>query len=298
MKKLLYSSPYVPAEWVTAHGFQPIRFVANESGWPDWKIDEAAHCTEGLCPYASAFLSEAETGDFDVVVATTTCDQMRHIPEIAETDCSIFLMSVPSTWQSPGSFRLYIRELERLGAFLSAESGVAPDATALAEVLQAAEARRDQTGSQTTIPPGRVPIAITGGPLLPSANGLVSEIERAGGVVVLDATESGKMSMPARFDRRRLQDEPFQVMAEAYFAIPDIGRRPNSQYYSFIERELSAHDVSGLIIQRHTWCDLWHAEVQRLKEWAPIPVLDLDGGHSADARSKTRIQAFMEMLRG
>ena len=54
-------------------------------------------------------------------------------------------------------------------------------------------------------------------------------VERAGGRVVLDATEGGERTLPRPFDPARLAADPFEELADAYFdAIPDAFRRPNS----------------------------------------------------------------------
>jgi benzoyl-CoA reductase/2-hydroxyglutaryl-CoA dehydratase subunit BcrC/BadD/HgdB len=47
----------------------------------------------------------------------------------------------------------------------------------------------------------------------------------------------------------------------------------------------------------HPWCDLWRAELPRIREASPVPVLhvDLAGGGRAEGAWTTRIQAFLEM---
>ena len=54
------------------------------------------------------------------------------------------------------------------------------------------------------------------------------------------------------------------------------------------------------LFRRYVWCDLWHAELQRMKEWSPVPVLEIDvgcGDHGAWSRLRGRIEAFLEVLR-
>jgi hypothetical protein len=63
---------------------------------------------------------------------------------------------------------------------------------------------------------------------------------------------------------------------------------------------LAARHVRGIILHRYVWCDLWHAEGQRLKQWSPTPVLELDVGPddtAAPNRIQGRIEAFLEMLK-
>ena len=62
---------------------------------------------------------------------------------------------------------------------------------------------------------------------------------------------------------------------------------------------LAASGARGMILRRYLWCDLWHAESQRLKRWSPVPVLEIDIGPDDDAapnRVQGRIEAFLETL--
>jgi benzoyl-CoA reductase/2-hydroxyglutaryl-CoA dehydratase subunit BcrC/BadD/HgdB len=95
MKKAVYSCPYVPAEWIAAHGLRPSRIIPSP-------VSDAARI-EGLCPYAEAFINEV-TNDDDAcaIIVTTLCDQMRRAYEVINAECgtSVFLMNVPSTWKT------------------------------------------------------------------------------------------------------------------------------------------------------------------------------------------------------
>ena len=125
-------------------------------------------------------------------------------------------------------------------------------------------------------------------------------IERSGGRVVLDGTESGPRTLPAPVDRRRLQGDPLLELMDAYFgAIPDAFRRPDTALYAWLTRELAASGARGAIVWRYVWCDMWSASAARLREMTGLPVLDLDvsADESGHARAAGRIQAFMEVLR-
>ena len=66
-------------------------------------------------------------------------------------------------------------------------------------------------------------------------------VERAGGRVVLDATEGGRRTMPRPFDA----GESRPTLSENWptpisMAIPDAFRRPNSRLYEWLGRELAA----------------------------------------------------------
>jgi benzoyl-CoA reductase/2-hydroxyglutaryl-CoA dehydratase subunit BcrC/BadD/HgdB len=137
--------------------------------------------------------------------------------------------------------------------------------------------------------------------LLETDCGFFQLVEHAGGRIVLDATEGSERTSPRPFDAARVACEPLEELADAYFdGIPDAFRRPNTKLYEWLGRELAARRVRGIILRRYLWCDLWHAEAQRLKEWSTTPVLEIDVGPDdmfAPNRVQGRIEAFLEMLR-
>ena len=116
----------------------------------------------------------------------------------------------------------------------------------------------------------------------------------------MDATESGERTMPALFDRSRLNNDPLEQLTKAYFgSIPDVFRRPNNEFYTWLEQEITDRGVRGIILHRYVWCDIWHGELARLKERTNLPVLDLDWGDGEDCTNNYvsgRLQAFMETL--
>ena len=375
MKTIAYTSPFVPPEWIAAHGLRPCWMRLRAAGGRS-----PVGLGRGVCPYAGALteaarrwgqtlkhqigsvradLAKPQAHDrppdrlFDIlrsdpitsaVVVTTACDQMRYAAAVLqqEGELPVFLFNVPSTWQSAAAGRLYFDELRRLGRFLVRLGGKAPDGKELGRVMleyddaraavrearphlsarQFAEALAGLRGGETSPPSlaasprpalrgeaasggggvrAGVPLALLGGPLLERDYALLDRIEQAGGRVVLDATEGGERTMPPAFDRRRLRDEPLAELALAYFEnIPDVFRRPNSGLYEWLARQLAARSAQGIIFRRYVWCDLWHAELHRLREQSGVPVLDIDvdgddGGTLA--RTMGRLEAFLEMLR-
>ena len=146
----------------------------------------------------------------------------------------------------------------------------------------------------------RVPLALVGGPLMAGDLGLFDLIERCGGEVVLDATESGELSLPRPFERRRLEDDPIGELADAYFgSLPGVFRRPDAELFRWLRERLAERGARGMIVRHYIWCDLWHAAAGRLAEWGEVPVLNVqvDAEEHDSARLSGRIQAFVEMLR-
>lgn len=328
MKRIIYSCPYVPAEWIAAHGLRPNRIMPESANSAAVMIRR-----EGVCPYARAFVGAVVTcRQAGGAIVTTVCDQMRRAFDILvrQSELPVFLMNVPSTWQTVASQRLYLDEIKRLGRFLVRLGGKSPLQRDLAKVMleydaarasifaargsisarQYAEAiaafGRDGPDGIANYLAGSgllnsgVPLAIVGGPLMRSDFGIYDMVEQAGGRMVLDATETGERGMCGPFDRRRLHEDPLAELANAYFGgIQDASRRPNSELYGWLAHEFSARGVRGIIFRRYVWCDMWHAELQRLKEWVDLPVLDIDvAGDTGVERQRwqNRIRAFLETL--
>ena len=294
MKSVLYTCPFVPAEWIAAYDLDPVR-IAPESA--------RTGITAGVCPFAAAFIHAACTTDAGAVVVTTVCDQMRRSAEIIEARCEtpVFLMNVPATWQTASAARLYRDELARLGRFLETLGGTEPTSEKLTETMLHYDSLRAKcrTAAENARPEG-IPLILAGGPLRSTDFEIFELVEQAGGTIVLDATAGGEMTMAPPFDRARLASDPAGELADAYFGrIPHAMRRPNSQLYEYLNRELTARGARGLIYRRYQWCDTWHGEAGRLKDSLPVPVLDLVAGDDESDRAYvlTRIQAFVEMLR-
>ncbi len=294
-KTIVYTCPYVPAEWIAAHGLRPRRTVPLPRSGP-----AVIPRVEGLCPYARAFVNDvAADGEADGIVVTTVCDQMRRVFDllVRRVNRPAFLLNVPSTWQTVGAQRLYLDELKRLGRFLVRLGGHEPAGAELARVmLEYDDAREDIVESAET---DGVPIAVVGGPLMRRDRILFDIIVECGGRVVLDATETGQRGRRDTFDRRALAEDPLMELARAYFGIPDASRRPNSGLYKWLKRELAQAGARGIIFHHYVWCDTWHAEFGRLKDWAGLPVLKLDSegpNKTSATRARNSIRAFLEVL--
>ena len=315
--RVAYVSPFVPPEWLEACGAEPRRLR------PRRDARDAGPAT-GACAFARATLSAALAGrDADAFVFATTCDQMRRAAErAAVAGARTFLLNVPATWQTPAALRLYRDELERLARAVAAWGGRASLPAGLAAAMRRHEALREDVLAEAARrgprafdrlfagpgahegpdPPAgrRVPLALVGGPLGAQDADLVDRIARAGGAVVLDGTETGARTLPARFDRRRLDAEPLDVLVEAYAgALPDVSRRPDDPLYAWLRREVPLSGARGVLLVRPVWCDPWAAHAERIAEATgrPVLVLDLDGDGGARPGLDGRIEAFLEMLR-
>lgn len=301
MKTIAYASPFVPPEWIAAHRLRPLRLYPRIA---DGRSFVAV--ARGRCPFASA-VAEMGLADSEAsaLVLTTACDQMRYAAGLLEMDgrYPFFLLNAPSTWQTTSAAELYGEELRRLGRFLVALGGQTPDAATLSETMLAHAAERKATGRRLLVDGEHtgIPLAVLGGPLWESDDTFFDLIERVGGCVVLDGTEGGERTLPRPFDPAAVASDPFAELADAYFdGIPDPFRRPNSGFYEWLARELSSRRVRGIVFYRYVWCDLWHAELPRVRQQSGLPVLEIDVGPDGTCeydRAQGRIEAFLETLR-
>lgn len=320
LKRVTYECPFVPAEWIGAHGLQPSRIMprARRGGG-----------IEGLCAYARAFGDRLAKSDAAAVIVTTVCDPLRRLPELpgVEEGPPLFLFNVPATWQSRGAQELYLEELRRLGRFLVELGGVSPSDEELACVMLEFDERRgwlrdargklsprafaeaiacfhrgdpfELEGLEGSTTHSGVPLALVGGPLLLEHLELFDLVEAHGGHIALDATDTGERGLPAPFDRRALREAPLLHLADAYFGtIPSAFRRPNSELYRWLRERMSERGIAGILFKRYVWCDLWNAESERMREWTDVPLLAIDThDQGLDPSLASRVQALLEVLR-
>ena len=117
MNAVGYSSPFVPAEWIAAHGLRPERL----------RLHPSERLTRGICPYAggAAGCGPRLWGMVRHRGLGGTGDRVRSDAMRAPRCWSsgaigpVFLLNVPSTWQTPAARQLYLDELRRLGRFLA-----------------------------------------------------------------------------------------------------------------------------------------------------------------------------------
>jgi benzoyl-CoA reductase/2-hydroxyglutaryl-CoA dehydratase subunit BcrC/BadD/HgdB len=287
MKKILCSSQYIPAGWISAHGLQPVMELSGS-------FCNSEGEGEGICTYAETLYRNALSENIDAVVFTTGCDQMRRISDLVRSagkEC--FLMNIPSTWKNPVSIEIFKDELKRLSIFLSKQSEEEFSYEILKEELFKNKKRPEEIRKGKRI-------SLMGGPMTGSDKGLIKLLVENGANIALDATEQGEIANPD-IDFNNLEKDPVAEIANAYFYdMPDIAKRPNLQFYEKIEKLIEEREIEGIIVRVYPWCDLWHAEVQRIKEYFDTPVLqitaDVNMEFEKDKRLQTRINAFLEMI--
>jgi benzoyl-CoA reductase/2-hydroxyglutaryl-CoA dehydratase subunit BcrC/BadD/HgdB len=300
MKRILYACPYIPAEWIAAHGCTPHRI--NPQGQPNAELEGL----DGVCAFVKAFLSDALADkQADAVIMTTLCDQMRRAFDLFQSQDARpgFLFNLPSTWQTAQARGLYADELKRLGRFLTRLGASPPEPAALARIMCDSDDERIRLRAQASSAPaqtGQTRLALVGGPWLQKYDALLEMLEQCGAAIVLDATETGQLGSCRAFDREALED-PFTELVSAYFdSIQHAGRRPNTGFYQRLHDDIQQHEIQGIIWRRYLWCDLWHAALAHAREELKLPIMDLEVTDTLPrdhARLLNRVQAFVEMLK-
>jgi hypothetical protein len=216
------TSPWIPAEWIRAHGLQPRGIGSEENfqsgGWP---------LGAGECAFAEAAVRFAEARADCAVIFATSCDQLRRGFDAAVLggQRQVFLFNLPATWQTAAAGQMFRSELERLGQFLLTIGGRPPTGDELRqEMVRCSETRRRLLDSAscssarafagalaqfhwdgsfspalTVAPTTQIPLALLGGPFLAPHWKWLDEVEAAGGRIALNATEWGERSLSPAF---------------------------------------------------------------------------------------------------
>ena len=326
--QVFYVSPWMSPEFIEAHGLEPRGA---------WFADEPNHLppAAGACAFAQTLIRLAETHPNSAVVFPSHCDQLRRgFDAVARAAPGrVFLFNLPATWQTAVGERIFRAELERLGGFLVRLGGRPPSAVDLAitmgryavarcRLLEAAgrlparsycealarfhwDGTLDVSQQGSAPQPGSIPLALVGGPLPPRQMHVLDVIERAGGRVVVDATETGERSLgPGQdADQGHAADEtvPDLLQRLTHSCLErcvDVFQRPNTRLYLWLKQRLSTRQVRGILLWHFIGCDLWRAEAQPLQDAFGLPVLLLEA-HEAPTdplRRSGRIQAFLESL--
>lgn len=296
MRRILYSSAFVPRELLRAHSFAPVFGIAGRAH-PNQPVPEGA----GVCSYMQAFINEAcRAPEVAALIVTTECDQMRRGSEFAHRGVKppTFLLNVPASGRSAAMQTAYLSELRRLDRFLAEVGGGPVSAAELWRMMRACEAQRSAAPRKEP-EAGRIPLAVIGAHSRCSDETLASEVAALGGCIVLTGLEHGERGRPAPFEHSMTDADPLAELARAYFnTIPGIFQRPNVHLFEWLRSSVAASGARGVILLRQPWCDLWHAEVPRLREALDVPLLDLDGGgEELEAQGRMRLQALLESLR-
>jgi len=323
------TSPWVPPEWVKAHGLEP------RGIWAQPALREMAPAA-GVCAYAETVLRHAEEQADSAFVFTTHCDQLRRAFDALSGGApgQVFLFNLPATSGTPAAGGLFHDELNRLSHWLVSVGGRRPEPGALGRLAgEYQRARRRLIAAADGCPArqyaeavlrfhwegrvelpsaaepqaatrreGLVRLGLVGGPFTAQHWALLDEMERAGGSVVLNGTEAGERSLgagePDGGEDLAASLTPEQLSGLFLSQIVDVFQRPNDRLYEWLRQRVRARRVEALVLWHYFGCDLWRAELQTLRETLRLPVLMLEADETGGGfpRNRTRLQAFLEAL--
>lgn len=334
--RVICTSPWIPHEWILAHGLEPHGIWSCEASTPQ------APPSAGLCAFASLTLEIAVQSPKDAIVFSSHCDQLRRTFDLACRHRSLgtFLFNLPATWKSETAVRLFDSELERLGKFLLSLGGHEPSPQQLVELLSSYGAARrklenaagnvparvfseevlqmfepgfsqntpaDSAPRRAEPPKSAIPIALVGGPMRRADWTVLDIIEQLGCQIVLNATEPGERNVWHASERELhdfRQDASLEQLRSSLARAcvthcTDVFQRPNSRLYDWLAPRLSQRHVRGIVLWHYDWCDLWRAETHTLREKSGLPVLPLESNclSGGSPRMINRLQAFLESLR-
>jgi hypothetical protein len=324
------ASPWVPPEWVKAHGLEPRTILSLP-------VVSGSTLSAGACAHAETVLLQAESQAHGAFVFTTHCDQLRRAYDalISGASTRAFLFNLPATFESRAVHTLFHQELERLKRWLLEMGGREPGRETLMEILQDYEMSRERlatagswcsgrpyaeallqfysagttalpepVGEARTAQPTLIPLALVGGPFTLPYWPLLDEIAKSGGTVVLNATDYGERGL-GRTGTNTLgtwaaaNRDPEALSRLFLGRMVDVFQRPNDRLYEWLGERIQQRRVQGIVLWHFIGCDLWRGELRTLEDRFQIPVLLLenDGTGDGSVRTSTRIQAFLESLR-
>jgi benzoyl-CoA reductase subunit C len=159
--------------------------------------------------------------------------------------------------------------------------------------LDEVDAREGITGHQARL-------MVIGSPM--DDTRLTETIEEFGGLIVTDATCYGAYSY---WDSIEAAGNPWRSVASYYLKRPGCPRMPqkSGDRLAYIGEMAKAFEVDGIIFERMLFCNLWGGETLPLEEGLqemeiPLLVLDREYIPGAVGQLRTRLQAFIEMIKG
>ena len=233
LMQVFYTSPWVPPEWIKAHGLEPrgVWFAGDSRPLP---------LAAGVCAFAQAVVRLAETHTDSALIFSTHCDQLRRGFDVVALAVPgrVFLFNLPATWQTAVAERIFSLRAGAAGP-LSGGDWVAsrPQPEGLVETMaryrlarsrlleaaahlparQYGEADRsislgwlgEPGRGDASAPANRCRSACAGRrPAADLADGTCwTPSKSAGGRVVLNATEAGERSLGPAFRRNRAHRE-------------------------------------------------------------------------------------------
>jgi benzoyl-CoA reductase/2-hydroxyglutaryl-CoA dehydratase subunit BcrC/BadD/HgdB len=148
-------------------------------------------------------------------------------------------------------------------------------------------------------PPAPDPVRVLlVGPTLADGRRDALAVLEAGGkaTVVADVTDSGTLSMGTDVEE---DGDPFLALAGQILAHPVLAAplRPSTALRERFTEALRESGAEGVLFRGVPFCRPWNSEVPALRSRCPVPFLEIREDGAAAGQVRTRIEAFVEMLR-
>jgi len=295
------------------------------------RSDACSYC-KGLL----GLLSRKDRSDALIAyVISASCDQMRRTAEriSREQNTPVALISFPTT-RTESAFGYFLDQLRLATAELEQASGRHLDMEALrGEIGQSRAVAHAMTHAEESAPErpldrwllARIAESVSAGELLRIAGEYFPESKgalRQGGVLWIGSAYfpaepveleilqnkgipvwdfSCSVTAPYKIDLADAAgaDDPFVALARAYFEYSSCPRvRPMEAFLARLNVTVAQRSPKGIIVFSLPFCDNWKIVPGILREEHHIPVLSLDGNYSPSVleRTRTRIEAFLEMI--
>lgn len=153
------------------------------------------------------------------------------------------------------------------------------------------------------VPKGTPRILIAGTPMAIPNWKLHHLVETSGAVVVVEETCTGTRYFAGDMKiKGNTVDELLQNIADRYLEVNCACFTPNSKRIDDIKRLIKDYKVNGVILYTLTFCQPYEIEVmhiQNILKKENVPVLAITTDYSSEdvGQLKTRIDAFLEMIR-
>jgi len=319
-----YTSPYIPVEILSLTGLKPYRLLhgdieLSQSGEEYVRID--------ACPLVKsniAFVIQNQKR-FGAVVGATECDMLRRMFEILEdkTSIPIYVINNPRTRQ-PG---IFYDEIDWLTNELKYLSGRRWDETVIHEEIEKWETlrrnfrmldkKRKATPSllsttsfhnaaegyykggieeKPTVPEdhsNKPRVFLLGSEITYESNWLLELIEKE--VRIIGDFVCGI----SRFLNITVENKNLEGLKTAYYhQTPGLFKRPNAEFYDYINTQLKERACNGVIVWTLDYCDTYEFEIKRMREIFKLPLLHIksDLSHQNISQLKIRLAAFREIL--
>ncbi len=291
---IAYMCKYAPIEIIEAFNTPVVMMEPKVTNFT--QADTQMH--PNMCSYIKAVLEEFEQCQYEGMLFTTCCDSSRRLFDVLKRrypNKFFFCFDLPRK-NNAASISLYKAQIVQCMEQYAAFSNQSFDADRLVEMcgkefeMQKRKKELLEKGLLPT-PTGDVTICLAGA--RPGAQ-IKQLIGNLGAQIALDLTCTGitreyvveKADVLGSYTKSLLQQMPCMRMSQ-------VNRRSESL------KEL-APELDGIIYHTVKFCDIYSYEYAMLKEEEQLPILKLetDATSQGEGQILTRVEAFLESLRG